>query len=213
MKARRLLTRTTALLSTLALAASLSGPAQAHCDSLDGPVVEDAQRALAEGDVTPVLKWVRGQDEEEIRRVFDLTLTVRDESEQARTVADTYFFETLVRIHRAGEGEGFTGLKPAGSVDPAFVATDRALAGGNIEPLADELAAAVGDAIRHRFAEAYERRQVAEDSVEQGREYVEAYVQLTHFVEAVHHLLAHGASPLHREDPAEGEVLGAAAAD
>jgi hypothetical protein len=197
--------------SALMLAVLLSNPAMAHCDSLDGPVVKDAQRALADQNVTPVLKWIPEAEEEEIRRVFDMTLAVRGESEDAKTIADTYFFETLIRIHRASEGEGFTGLKPAGQVDPAFVATDRALAEGDIGPLAKETAAAVEEAIRKRFAEAYEKRQVAEDSVEQGRKYVEAYVRLTHFVEGVHHLVSAGGSPLHEGEDIEGaQVLGAA---
>ncbi len=98
----------------------------------------------------------------------------------------------------AGEGEGFTGIKPAGSVDPAIAAADRALAEGSVDPLAAEIA--VQTSIEERFAEAYEKRQVAENSVEQGREYVEAYVQFTHFVEGVDHLASHGAGHKHREN-------------
>jgi Family of unknown function (DUF6448) len=201
---RHFLIRTTALLSPLLLLASLSNPAMAHCDSMDGPVVKDAQRALADKDVAPVLKWVRAQDEEPIREAFEMTLAVRGESDVAQTLADRYFFETLVRVHRASEGEAFTGLKPAGSVDPAIAAADHALAEGDIDPLADEMAAAVRDSIEERFAEAHEKRQVAEESVVQGREYVEAYVQLTHFVEGVDHLVSNGASHKHRENKEEG---------
>ena len=29
-------------------------------------------------------------------------------------MADLYFFETVVRVHRAGEGAAYNGLKPAG---------------------------------------------------------------------------------------------------
>jgi proline dehydrogenase len=119
---------TTAFLCTLVLALSLSNQAMAHCDSMDGPVVKDAQRALSDKNVEPVLKWVSKEDEEFIRKAFDMTLTVRDESAAAKILADRYFFETLIRIHRASEGETFTGLKPAGSVDPAIAAADRALA-------------------------------------------------------------------------------------
>jgi hypothetical protein len=196
--------RMTALASTLLLALALSNPAMAHCDSMDGPVVKDAQRALTEKKVTPVLKWVRGEDEEPVRKAFDMTLAVRGESERAKSLADRYFFETLIRIHRASEGEGFTGLKPAGSVDPAIAAADRALADGNIDPLADKLATGVRHEIKERFTEARTKRQVAEQSVEQGREYVKAYVQLTHFAEGVEHLTSHGASPKHRENKEEG---------
>ncbi len=105
----------------------------------------------------------------------------------------------------AGEGEGFTRIKPAGSVDPVIAAANRALAEGSVDPLAAEIATAVQTSIEERFAEAYEKRQVAENSVEQGREYVEAYVQFTHFVEGVDHLVSHGASHKHRENLEAGD--------
>jgi hypothetical protein len=102
-------------------------------------------------------------------------------------------------VHRASEGEGFTGLKPAGSVDPAIAAADKALTDGNVDLLADELAAAVRNGVKERFAKAYEKRQSAEASLAQGRDYVEAYVQFTHFAEGVHNLATQGASHKHRE--------------
>ena len=194
----------TTFLWTMALAVLLSTQVMAHCDSMDGPVVKDAQRALSGKNVDPVLKWVRKEDEEPVRKAFDMTLAVRNESEVAKTLADRYFFETLIRLHRASEGEGFTGLKPAGSVDPAIAAADRALADGKIDPLADKLATAVRDGIKERFTEAHAKRQLAEKSIEQGREYVKAYVQFTHFAEGVGHLTSHGASPKHRENKEEG---------
>ena len=47
-----------------------------------------------------------------------------------------YFFETLVRIHRAGEGEPYTGMKPAGrDLGPAVPAADKAIVDGKLEPL------------------------------------------------------------------------------
>jgi hypothetical protein len=190
---------TGSLFPAAALALMLAGPAIAHCDSMDGPVVKDAQRALADKTVEPVLKWVRAEDEDEVRKTFEMTLAVRNESDKARHVADRYFFETLIRVHRASEGEGFTGLKPAGSTDPAIAAADRALTDGNVDRLADELAAAVRNGVKERFAEAYDKRQSAEKSVAQGRDYVQAYVQFTHFAEGVHNLAAEGASHKHRE--------------
>lgn len=180
------------------LAGALSSPALAHCDSMDGPVVHDAQRAITEKNVTPVLKWVTVADEEQIRSAFEMTLAVRGESDAAMKVADRYFYETLIRVHRASEGEGFTGLKPAGSVDPAIAAADKALQNGKIEPLAEKLATSVRHGVEERFAKAYKKRQTAEESVEKGREYVEAYVQFTHFAEGVQHLVEAGASHQHR---------------
>lgn len=88
--------------------------ALAHCDGLDGPVVKAAQRALETRNPALVLIWVQEQDEPEIRKAFEQTLAVRALSSQARELADRFFFETLVRVHRAGEGAPFTGLKPAG---------------------------------------------------------------------------------------------------
>jgi|SRR5690625_175229 len=187
------------LLLAGALAFAIAGPAMAHCDSLDGPVIADAQTALAESDVTPVLKWIPAADEAEVRSAFDMALAVRGESDTARTVADNYFFETLVRVHRASEGAGFTGIKPLGSTDPSIAAADRALESGSVDHLADELASAIREQLSERFATAYEQRQVADQSVEQGREYVDSYVQFTHFVEAVDGLLAHGINHTHGE--------------
>jgi hypothetical protein len=200
MSIRSILARTLILSSALVLPVLLSAPAQAHCDSMDGPVVADAQRALAQQDLTPVLKWIDAADEAEVQNAFGMTLAVRSESETAQKLADRWFFETLVRVHRASEGEGFTGLKPAGSVEPGIAAADKALEDGDVGPLAEHMATAVRDGVEERFAVAHEKRQVAEDSVEQGRDYVQAYVEFTHFVEQVDHLASHGASHQHREN-------------
>ena len=97
---------TTMLLSTTS--------ALAHCDGMDGPVVRAAQKALEAGDVNLVLIWVQKKDEQTIKDAFQKTLEVRKLDPKARELADMYFFETLVRIHRAGEGESYTGIKPAG---------------------------------------------------------------------------------------------------
>jgi hypothetical protein len=83
---------------------------RAHCDTLDGPVVTEAKVALEKGDVTPVLKWVKAKNEDEINTVFKKTLAARSSGKEAKEIVDLYFFETLVRVHRAGEGAAFTGL-------------------------------------------------------------------------------------------------------
>lgn len=130
--------------------------AQAHCDTLDGPVVSDARTALADGDVTPVLKWVKADDEPEIRKAFEKTLSVRKLDAGARDLADTYFFETLVRVHRAGEGAPYTGLKAAGAVEPVVAKADLALEQGNGAELAQTIAAHVEKGILERFGHANE---------------------------------------------------------
>jgi Family of unknown function (DUF6448) len=173
--------------------------ASAHCDSLDGPVVRDARAALENGDADLVLRWVTEEHEAAIRGAFAKTLTVRAQSGEARELADRYFFETLVRLHRAGEGEPFTGLKPAGGIGSGIAAADQALDSGDGAALARRLAAAIEHGIEERFTAASELKRHASESVADGREYVEAYVDYVHFVEAVDELAAHGASHAHRE--------------
>lgn len=160
--------------------------ALAHCDTLDGPVVLDARSALQKGDVTPVLKWVEEDREKEVRQAFDEALKARSGSKSSQERAETRFFETLVRVHRSGEGEPFTGLKPSGSADPAFAAADKALADGSVDDLSNEIAASVRDGLRQRFAEVLEKKKHADESVEAGRAYVAAYVAYTHYIEAIH---------------------------
>lgn len=187
----------------LAIAFSLTPSlASAHCDSLDGPVVQDARVALEKGDPTPVLKWVRKEDEGRIREAFKETVAVRAKGNHARALADRYFFETLVRIHRAGEGEGFTGLKPVGSVEPGISAADKALSSGSGKDLVREMTAAISDGVEKRFALASERKRHASESIDAGRLYVEAYVDYIHFVESIHRLASDGVSHKHQESSA-----------
>jgi len=165
------------------------GKTYAHCDTPEGPVIIAAKLALQKGDVTPVLKWVSKDVENEIREAFAITLKVRSQGEDAKQLADRYFFETLVRLHRAGEGEPFTGIKPSGSADPAFLAADKALEQNSADGLASGIAKAVQAEIQKRFAKAMELKKHADESVEAGRAYVEAYIKYIHFVETVHELI------------------------
>lgn len=170
-----------------------SAPAAAHCDSVDGPVVKAAEQALATGNVNGVLVWVQPRDEAEIRDAFARTLAVRGQSAQAKAMADRWFFETLVRVHRAGEGEPYTGLKPAGAtVDPGIAAADEALERGNGSALASEVSAHVGKAVQERWQRVQQLSKYDTADIMAGRKYVEAYVQYIHFIEQLHALLAGG---------------------
>ncbi len=164
----------------------------AHCDALDGPVIKEAQLALEKGDVTPMLKWVTKEHENDIRNAFAQTLAVRTKGKDAHELADRFFFETLVRVHRAGEGAPYTGLKPAGTIAPAVAAADKALLAGSVDELSAKIGNAVRDGIRKRFAEVAEKKKHADDSVEAGREFVEAYVEYVHFVEGIHNMVVRG---------------------
>jgi hypothetical protein len=173
--------------------------AAAHCDSLDGPVVRDARIALETGNAAPALKWVTPAHEADVIAVFERSRAVRGKGPEAKELADLHFFETLVRLHRVGEGEPYTGLKPAGSTEPGLAGADHALAAGSSVDLARELSAAIESGVNERFATVRERSRHGADTIEAGREYVEAYVEYAHFVEAVHSLAAHGAPAAHHE--------------
>ena len=164
---------------------SLPTPAFAHCDAIDGPVVQAARAALERNDVTLVLRWVPRDDESAVRAAFAQTVVVRALGSDAQRLADRWFFETLVRIHRAGEGAPFDGLKPAGHIEPFVLAVDRSLTTGSPEALIDDVNAEVERGLRDRFMRAREARARANDSVEAGRKYVRAYVEYIHYVERV----------------------------
>lgn len=175
-----------------------AGSALAHCDAMDGPVVTLAKKALEKGDVNLVLPWVEKEHEGEIREAFELAAAVRGKGAKERQLADRYFFETLVRVHREGEGAPFTGLKPAGlDLGPAIPAADRALETGDPKPLLRLIEGKVHEGIHNYHAEAMERKKHAGESVEAGRAYVHAYVPFVHFVERLYGAattpIAHGA--------------------
>jgi hypothetical protein len=180
--------------AAVGLALFLPAAAGAHCDTLDGPVVGTARAALEKGDVTPVLKWVRPEEEGEIVSAFQRTLGVRAKGPAEKELADLYFFETLVRIHRAGEGAPYTGLKPGAAIDPAVALADKALDSGSVDKLADVLSNAMTKGIRERFADALEKQKGAEGTVTAGREFVASYVEFTHYVEGLHSLIKAGAA-------------------
>lgn len=172
------------LVVLVSLVALSPNNAVAHCDGMDGPVVKAAQRALATGNVNLVLIWVQKPDETEIQKAFEHTLAVRKLSAEARELADRYFFETLVRIHRAGEGAPYTGLKPAGrDLGPAIPAADRALETRSVELLLKLLSEAMQEGVREHFQDVLAKADFQQDDVEGGKAYVKSYVEFLHYVE------------------------------
>ncbi len=163
-----------------------AGRVNAHCDTLDGPVVKDAKAALAKGDATPVLKWVGKEHEEEIREALKQALIVRGKGPESQQLADMYFFENVVRIHRAGEGAPFTGLNPAGTdLGLAVREADKALETGDPDALVKVLKEKVEAGIKERFAHAVEKKKHADESVKAGRAFVAAYVEYVHYAERI----------------------------
>jgi hypothetical protein len=158
--------------------------ADAHCDTMNGPVIVDAKNALKTGDVTIVLKWIKKEHENEIASLFRKTIALRKISPEAKEIADRLFFETLVRLHRAGEGAAFTGLKEA-EVEHSIQDADRAIETGKADEMIDATVHSIHEQIARRFQRVMEAKKSMNAGVEQGREYVEAYVQYVHFMEAL----------------------------
>lgn len=202
------------ILPLLAAAVAAPRPAAAHCDTLDGPVVTAARAALDDGKLAPVLAWVRPSDEGEVRAAFASARGVRKAGGDARALADRWFFETVVRLHRAGEAAPYTGLAPAGTVEPPVAAADRAIARHDAGALEDLLVTAVRRGLRAHLA-ALEKERPPADDVTAGRRWVAAYVPFVHWAEGVHaaaasaagghghgHAGEAGAAPEHAGKPA-----------
>ena len=171
----------------------------AHCDTLGGPVVADAKQAIALHDVMPVLKWLKQSDEAEVRRVFEQTMSVRQFSPAAQELADRFFFETVVRLHRAGEGAPYTGLRDE-RPEPVIRLTDDSLSTGSAEALLQALNSDLKSELTKRFAAARAAKSESALSVEGGRHYVAAYIELTHFVERVHGAVVASEAEAHGHD-------------
>lgn len=156
----------------------------AHCDTMDGPVIKAAQKALDTGEIEPVLIWVQKKDEPELKAAFDRAVSVRKLNPAARELADMYFFETLVRIHRAGEGAPYTGIKPAGTeMEPGVDLADKALETGSPDQMLEHLRHTVLEGARAHYEKTVSLKKHSAESVEAGREYVEAYVTYVHYIE------------------------------
>jgi hypothetical protein len=156
----------------------------AHCDGLDGPVVKAARKALDTRNPVFVLIWVQPKDEPEIRTAFEQTLAVRALSPQAKELADRFFFETLVRVHRAGEGAPFTGLKPEGQdLGPAIPVADKAIEAGSVESVVTLLTGAMQEHLHDHFKQLVRAKAFKPDDVTAGRAYVKVYVEFIHYVE------------------------------
>ena len=158
-----------------------------HCDTMDGPVVTAAQKALETENVKHILPWVPVESEHEVEQAFLKTLKVREYGTEARELAEYWFFETCVRVHRVMEGAPYTGLKPAGlEVGPAVRAADDSLKKGSTESLIKFLQETIATGIKDNFEQAMVKRAKADESVEAGRAWVQSYIAFVHYVKSIY---------------------------
>lgn len=159
-----------------------------HCDTLDGPVVKAARKALETGNANLILPWVSKEGETEVKELFERALEVRAVGGRAAELADLWFFENVVRVHRAGEGAPYTGLKPAGlDWGPVVPEAEKAIAQGNADEVIGFVTSFTEDELRERFECAMVRKDYDENDVVAAREHVQAELG---FVLFSHHLYA-----------------------
>ena len=203
MKTRNLNLKRLIVAAAVASALMWSLPAAAHCDTLDGPVVAAARKALDSGNVNLILVWVQKKDEAEIRNQFQKTVAVRKAGGQAKELADMYFFETLVRIHRAGEGAGYTGLKPAGKIEPPIAVADKSLESGKLQEVAKLISKRTEEGLHRSFEDMMKKKKYNPNDVAAGRAFASAYVEYTHYVERLYDA-AETLAPEHVQKAAPG---------
>ncbi len=189
------------LLAASVLAVALlfgSQSAHAHCDSIDGPVAKAALAALETGNVYLVLPFAPAMAESEIKAAFAQSVKVRALGPEAKVLTDRAFIETAVRLHRAGEGAAYTGLKPAGiDYGPAIPAAERAIETRNLTQVKALLTGEVEHGLDVRLARVVEAQQAAKEpktakDVPAARERVSAELDFVTYVEGLRQAV-HGA--------------------
>jgi hypothetical protein len=191
------------LMASVVVAADLlfaaSQSAQAHCDSVDGPVAKAAQKALETGNVKLALPYAPAKAEPEIKAAFEQSLKVRNLGGDARVLANRAFIETTVRLHRAGEGAAYTGLKAAGlDHGPAIPAAERAVATGDLSQVKAVLDEEIEYGMHARFHHAREAQKASLEptkaaDVAAARERASAELGFVTYVESLRQA-AHGAA-------------------
>lgn len=180
------------LTSILILFGSLTAFAQ--CDSYDGPIIKDAVQALENNKVNLVLKWVSEDQENEVTTLFNKTHALKSRDKEVYEIVEKHFFETLVRLHRETEKAPYTGLTPSGSTKQIIQMTDTALQENDIEGFIIKLDKHLNEVIRDKYKKVANLYKVKDDSIVQGREFVAAYVDYTHTIEAIHYFMENGAA-------------------
>ncbi|MPM38738.1 hypothetical protein SDC9_85368 [bioreactor metagenome] len=176
------------ILAVITLMTIMTEKASAHCDTMDGPAVQDGRIALETGNINYAYKWIFEDFEKELKEIFDLSLKARRLGADAREAADRWFLENLVRIHRAGEGASYDGLKPSGTaLDPKVIAADESISLGNMSPIKGLVTMEEYNLLEEKFNRAIALKDYDINDVKAARAYVEAYVTFFKMAEGEDH--------------------------
>lgn len=166
--------------------------ALAHCDRENGPVAMAAKEALKTGNLDKILIWVGGEQEQELREKFRQSLEVYKNGGISAELAEKYFMETAVRLHRAAEGMPFEGLKPASANPPDVEAAEKALETGNFEPVKELLCSALEAESLKWFEKTRASVENKEESIAAGREWVDNYVKYIVYIHKLYQTIQAG---------------------
>lgn len=154
----------------------------AHCDTMDGPVITAAKKAIETKNPNYFLVWVQEKDEVKILEEFKKVLEEREKNPNNAEAIDIAFFGSLVKIHREGEGAGYTGIKPAGDFgSPLIPLVDDAIDSGSSEKLQALFPEALRAQVVARFQEVMDKKNYPLENVQAGRDYVESYIVFFHW--------------------------------
>lgn len=179
-----ILTTLVAAAIAVAMLFAQAPPASAHCDSREGPVVTAAKNALQARDVKLILPYVKAEQEKELTMAFEQTLAIRNRGPEVQALADEYFYETAVRLHRVGEGASYTGIKDQAEANPALDAAEASLEQGKPDAVIQMLDKDLRSKVAERFQGVLDARaaEKANPSVETSRERVEAELMFEKYV-------------------------------
>ena len=90
-------------------------------------------------------------------------------------VADYWLYETVVRLHREGEGAPYTGLKPTGlDWGPVVPRAEKAIEKGDPKEVINFITHTVQEELEERFQRVMDKKKFDVDNVVAAREYVQA---------------------------------------
>lgn len=161
-------------------------PVSAHCDTLDGPVVSAARKAMKTDNANYILIWIKPENEDKIKKALRRAKNKKRKAKtkEEKDKAEMELFEILVRIHREGEGAKYEGIKPAGSIEPEIALADKAVETGRLDEVINHIKSSRNkEIIKHLFHKIQEKSNYNIDDVPAGREFIETYVVFIHAVE------------------------------
>ena len=91
-----------------------------------------------------------------------------------------------MRVHRAGEGAAYTGLKPAGTIEPPVAAADQAIENGKLQGLAKVIFERTETGLHRQFDQVMAKKKYNPNDVAAGRAYASAYVEFVHYAERLY---------------------------